>query len=162
MIEIDGRLPDGSFRVKSEDGSVEQVSVGDLFSGQKAVLIGLPGAFTTTCHNSHVPQFVDNLDTLRSGGIDRVAILSVNDHHVMRAWAESLNAADKLDFLPDPFGTYTRALGMEIDFSAGGLGLRCKRFSALIDDGVVKTLNFEAEGANGISATGAATILKQL
>ena len=128
MIEIGGRLPDGTFRVKSEDGSVKEISVDELFAGQKVVLIGLPGAFTSTCHNSHGPQFVDNLDTLRARGVDRIVILSVNDHHVMRAWAESLDPSGKLDFMPDPYGTYTRALGMESDFSAAGLGLRCRRF----------------------------------
>lgn len=162
MIEVGARLPEGSFKVKQEDGSAEEVSVNDLFAGQKVVLVGVPGAFTSTCHNSHVPQFLSNISELKSRGVDRVAVLSVNDHHVMRAWGEALDALDRIDFLADGSGVFTRAIGLEADFSGGGLGHRCKRFSALVEDGVVKTLNFEADGHHGISATGAATMLGQV
>jgi len=162
MIAVGERLPDGDFKVKDGEGNVGEVSVASLFDGQRVVLIGVPGAFTSTCHNSHVPQFVQNVTPLKQRGADRIVVLSVNDHHVMRAWAEALEGAGKIDFVPDPLATYTRALGMDADMSGGGLGVRCKRFSALVDDRVVKTLNFEPEGSRGIAATGAATMLTQL
>jgi peroxiredoxin len=88
--------------------------------------------------------------------------MAVNDHHVMKVWGESLGGKGKIDFVADGTGAYTRALGLETDMSPGGLGLRCKRFSALVEDGVVKTLNFEPEGGKGIQMTGAATILSQI
>lgn len=162
MIAVGERLPDGVFKIKDDEGKVDEITVASLFEGRRVVLIGVPGAFTSTCHNSHIPQFVQNAGPLKQRGADRIAVLSVNDHHVMRAWSESLDGLGKVDFLPDPFATYTRAIGMEADMTGGGLGVRCKRFSALVDDRVVKTLNFEPEGSRGIAATGAATMLTQL
>ncbi len=133
-----------------------------LFDGQTVVLVGVPGAFTSTCHNAHIPQFVDNAAAFRAKGVDRIVVMAVNDHHVMKVWGESLGGAGKIDFVADGAGNYTRALGLEVDMSATGLGKRCKRFSALVRDGVVETLNFEPEGGKGISATGAATMLEQV
>ena len=129
---------------------------------RKVVLVGLPGAFTSTCHNSHTPQFVENADAMRARGVDGLAILSVNDHHVMKAWAGSLEADAKIDFLADPVADYTRAIGMDVDMTRGGLGTRCRRFSAVVEDRVVRTLNLESDGSRGVSATGAAVILTQL
>ncbi len=162
MIEVGERLPDGAFRVKADDGSVEEISVEQFFAARKVVLVGLPGAFTSTCHNSHAPQFVENADAMRVRGVDGIAILSVNDHHVMKAWAGSLDGDGKIDFLADPIADFTRAIGMDVDMSRGGLGVRCRRFSAVVEDRVVGTVNLEAEGSRGVSATGAATILTQL
>ncbi|HET7718232.1 MAG TPA: peroxiredoxin, partial [Bauldia sp.] len=126
------------------------------------VLVGVPGAFTSTCHNAHIPQFVANADAFRARGVDRIVVMAVNDHHVMKLWGESLGGAGKIDFVADGTGEYTRALGLEVDLSATGLGKRCRRFSALVKDGIVKTLNFEPEGGKGISATGAAAMLEQV
>ncbi len=162
MIKVGDRLPAGSFRVKKGEGDIQQVTVDTLFKGQKVVFIGVPGAFTTTCHYAHIPQFLANAATLKDNGVDRVVVMAVNDAHVMRAWAEALNAEDKLDFVADGNGDYAAALGLTVDMSAAGLGTRAKRFSMLVDDGVVKTLNFEPEGGKGIQATGAATIFSQL
>ncbi len=162
MMGVGDRLPDGSFRIKDGDGKVAEVDTDALFAGQKVVLVGLPGAFTSTCHLSHVPQFLANVDALKKRGVGRIAVLAVNDHHVMRAWAEVLDAADKVDFLADPVGDFTRAIGMEVDMTAGGLGPRCRRFTAIIDDRMVRTVNVEAEGTRGVEATSAATILTQL
>ncbi len=162
MIKVGDRLPEGKFRVKNEDGAASEVTTADLFKGQRVVLVGVPGAFTTTCHHAHIPQFVENADRIKAKGIDRIVVLAVNDHHVMKVWAESLGAADKIDFVADGTGDYARALGLEVDMTGGGLGKRVKRFSALVEDGVVKALNFEPEGGKGIQATGAATILGQL
>lgn len=162
MIKAGDRLPQGSFRVKNDDGSVKEISTAELFSGQKVVLVGLPGAFTATCHHAHVPRFIATAGQIRAKGVDRIVVMAVNDHHVMKVWGEALAAAGELDFVADGTGAYTRALGLEVDMSGTGLGQRCRRFSALVEDGVVKTLNFEPDGAKGVHATGAATILAQL
>jgi peroxiredoxin len=162
MIRVGDRLPEGSLRVKNDDGAVNDVTTAELFAGQKVVLVGVPGAFTSTCHNAHVPQFVANADLLRRAGADRVVVLAMNDHHVMRAWAEALGGVGKIDFVADGAGDYTRALGLEVDLGHVGLGKRLRRFSALVEDGVVKSLNFEPEGGKGITATGAATMLEQV
>jgi glutaredoxin/glutathione-dependent peroxiredoxin len=162
MIKVGDRLPDGTFRVKQDDDSVSLVTVDELFKGQRVVFVGLPGAFTSTCHNAHVPQFVTNAKEIKAKGIDRIVVMATNDHHVMKIWGESLGGKGRIDFVADGTGEYTRALGLETDMSPTGLGLRCKRFSAVVEDGVVKSLNFEPEGGKGIQATGAATILSQI
>jgi len=162
MIKVGDSLPAGSFRVKKGEGEVNDVTVDDLFKGQKVVFIGVPGAFTTTCHYAHIPQFVANAATLHDNGVDRIVVMAVNDAFVMQAWGEALNAEDKLDFVADGSADYANALGLAIDLSAIGMGTRVKRFSALVEDGVVKTLNFEPEGGKGIQATGAATMLGQI
>jgi peroxiredoxin len=161
MIKAGERLPAGSFRVKKTD-AVEEVSVDTLFKGQKVIFIGVPGAFTSVCHYDHIPQFIANSATFKDNGIDRIVVMAVNDAHVMKAWGEALNAEDKLDFVADGSADYANALGLAIDLSAIGMGTRVKRFSALVEDGVVKTLNFEPEGGKGIQATGAATMLGQI
>jgi peroxiredoxin len=160
MIQVGDKLPEGSFRVKQADDTVKQVPVGALFAGQKVVLVGVPGAFTSTCHNAHIPQFVQNLVAIKARGVDRIVVMAVNDHHVMKTWGEALGAAGKIDFVADGDGDYARALGL--DTPMVGMGTRVRRFSALVEDGVVKTLNFEPEGGKGIQATGAATMLAQL
>lgn len=162
MIRVGERLPEGVFRVKNEDGSVKEVTAAELFDGQTVVLVGVTGAFTATCHNSHIPQFVANAGEIKTRGVDRIVVLAVNDQHVMKVWGEALGAAGKIDFVADGTGAYARALGLEVDMSGGGLGKRLKRFSAVVEDGVVKTLNFEPEGSKGIQMTGAAAILGQL
>lgn len=160
MIKAGDRLPEGSFRVKAEDGTAAEVSTGALFGGRTVVLVGVPGAFTSTCHNAHIPQFVANAAALTARGVDRIVVLAVNDHHVMKVWGEAIGGAGRIDFVADGEGKYARALGLEVDIP--GLGKRVKRFSALVKDSVVATLNFEPDGGKGISATGAATMLEQV
>ena len=160
MIKVGDRLPEGSFRVKQADDTVKQVSIADLFKGQRVVLVGVPGAFTSTCHNAHIPQFVQNAAAIKARGVDRIVVMAVNDHHVMKVWSEAQGAVGKIDFVADGDATYASALGLAMPFA--GMGTRVKRFSALVEDGVVKALNFEPEGGKGIQATGAATIMAQL
>ena len=160
MIAVGDRLPDAKFRVKPEDGPIVEIPAAELFAGQRVVLVGVPGAFTATCHNAHVPQFVENAAGLKARGADRIVAISVNDAYVMRAWQQSLGATGKLDFVADGDGDYGRALGLLVPIL--GMGMRLKRFSALVEDGVVKALNFEPQGAKGISSTGAAMMLAQL
>jgi peroxiredoxin len=160
MIKVGNRLPEGKFRIKEADDSVREATVDELFKGRKVVLVGVPGAFTSTCHRAHIPQFVTHATEIRAHGVDAIVVLAVNDHHVMRAWSESLGGTNKLTFVADGDGDYARALGLAVPMP--GLGTRVRRFSALVEDGVVKTLNFEPEGSRTIEATGAATILAQL
>lgn len=160
MIEVGDRLPEGSFRVKQDDDSMKQVPTTDLFKGQKVVFIGVPGAFTSTCHVAHIPQFVTNAAAIKAKGVDRIVVMAVNDHHVMKSWSEALGGKGKIDFVADGDADYAKALGLSVQIP--GMGTRVKRFSMLVEDGVVKTLNFEPEGGKGIQATGAATILGQL
>ncbi len=162
MIKVGDRLPEGVFRVKNADDSTTDWTVQDYFGGKKVVLVGVPGAFTSTCHNAHIPQFMANVGPLKAKGVDRIAVMATNDHHVMKAWAEALGADGKIDFLADGLGDFTRALGLEVDMIPGRLGKRCKRFSALVEDGVVTVLNFEPEGGKGISTTGAAAMIEAL
>jgi peroxiredoxin len=136
--------------------------VSEIFAGKKVVFIGVPGAFTSTCHVSHIPQFVIHANEIKAKGADSIVVMAVNDHHVMKTWGESLGGRDKVEFVSDGNAEYANALGLATDMSASGMGTRVKRFSALIDDGVVRTLNFEPQGGKGIQTTGAMTILSQL
>ena len=88
-----------------------------LFDGQTVVLVGVPGAFTSTCHNAHIPQFVANAAAFKAKGVDRIVVMAVNDHHVMKVWGESLGGTGKIDFVADGAGKYTRALGLEVDIA---------------------------------------------
>lgn len=160
MIKVGDRLPAGKFRIKQADDSMKELTTDEVFKGKKVVLVGVPGAFTSTCHRAHIPQFVTHAGEIKAHGVDAIVVMAVNDHHVMRAWSESLGGTDKLMFVADGDAEYARALGLAIDIP--GLGTRAKRFSALVEDGVVKTLNFEPEGSRAIEATGAATMLAQL
>ena len=160
MIKVGDRLPEGKFRVKQADDSMKEVSTADLFNGQKVVFVGVPGAFTSTCHKAHIPQFITHASEVKAKGIDRIVVMAVNDHHVMKMWGQSLGGEGKIDFVADGDAVYASALGLAIKIP--GMGTRVRRFSALVDDGVVKTLNFEPEGGKGIQTTGAETILAQL
>ena len=162
MIQVGDHLPEGAFRFKNADDTITPVTTDALFKGKKVVFVGVPGAFTSTCHNAHVPQFIANVDALKAKGVDSIAVMATNDHHVMKAWSEALGADGKIDFLADGLGDFTRAIGLELDMTEARLGKRCKRFSALVEDGVVKVLNFEPEGGKGISTTGAAAMIEAL
>ena len=160
MIKVGDRLPAGMFRVKQADDTVKETTVDEIFKGKKVVLVGVPGAFTSACHKAHIPQFVTHAGEIKAHGVDAIVVMAVNDHQVMRAWSEALGGTDKLLFVADGDGDYARALGFAIGIP--GLGTRVRRFSSVIEDGVVKTLNFEPEGSRAVEATGAAVILKQL
>src|SRR5689334_4788199 len=153
MIKVGDRLPEGSLRVKQDDGTVKQVTTHELFDQQKVILVGVPGAFTSTCHNAHIPTFVKNIAAIKAKGVDRVAVMAVNDHHVMKAWHTAQNA-DGIDFLADGSAVFTKAMGLENDQTDNGMGLRCKRFAMIVEDGVVKYLALEPPGGK-ITVTGA-------
>jgi peroxiredoxin len=165
-IKVGDKLPPGTL---SEFIEVEtagcalgpnEFKVEDLTRGKKLAIFGVPGAFTPTCSAKHVPSYVANLDKLKAKGIDEVLCLAVNDAFVMGAWGRDQKAVGKVRMMADGSAAYTKALGLELDLTARGLGVRCQRFSMVVDDGVVKALNVEAPGKYEVSD--ADTMLKQL
>lgn len=149
-IAVGDRLPDATLSYfDSPDGELKTVTVRELTAGKKVVLFAVPGAFTPTCTQKHLPGFVAKAGELRAKGIDTVACVSVNDAFVMRAWKESLGVGDEVLLLSDGNGELTRAMGVELDLSDKpvGLGVRSRRYALLAEDGVVKVLNLEEGGA---------------
>jgi peroxiredoxin len=165
-IKVGDRLPEGTIQEFIEvegDGCTvgpNKFKVEDQVKGKKIAIFGLPGAFTPTCSAKHVPSYLGNLDKLRAKGVDEVWCFAVNDAFVMGAWARDQKASGKIRFMGDGSAEYTRKLGLELDRNAAGMGMRCQRFSMLVDDGVVKSLNVEAPGKFEVSD--AETMLKQL
>lgn len=143
-----------------EDDQLQQTSIHSLAAGKKVVLFGVPGAFTPTCSLKHVPGFIENAEALKSKGIDDILLISVNDPFVMKAWAKSYPENKHVKFLADGSAAYTHALGLELDLSEKGLGVRSKRFSLLVDNLKVKAANIESGGEFTVS--GAEDILKAL
>lgn len=160
MIAIGDKLPEGKFKVSTADGPAEKTT-GEIFAGKTIVLFAVPGAFTPTCHMNHLPGYLDNLEAIKAKGVDAVAVTAVNDVFVMKAWAEATGGKDKILFLADGSADFAKALGLELDASAFGLGIRSKRYSMIVRDGVVAALNVE-DVPSQASASGAAEILKQL
>lgn len=158
-IAVGDKVPKGTFTVMGDSGP-EPLTTDELFNGKKVVLFSVPGAFTPTCSMKHLPGYVDNAASLKGKGVDEVACLAVNDVFVMSAWGKSSNADDKVIMLADGNGDYTRSLGLELDASGFSMGQRGKRFSMIVEDGVVKALNVEPPGEFGISS--AETALEQL
>lgn len=142
-IAVGERLPDATFKVKTNSG-IEDITVQQLCSGKRVVTFAVPGAFTPTCHLKHVPSYLQNLDALKAKGVDTVACVAVNDPFVLDAWAEATGAKGKILMLSDGNGTFTRAIGMDFDGSAVGLGVRSRRYAMLVEDGVVKALEVES------------------
>jgi peroxiredoxin len=132
----------------------------EVFGGKKVVLFALPGAFTPTCSNNHVPGFRDNADALKAKGVDSIVVTSVNDAFVMGAWQKAQSCEGKIDFLADGSAKFAKAIGLELDLTERGMGVRSRRYSMLVENGVVKTLNIE-EGP-GAEASGAVTMLGQV
>lgn len=156
-ITVGDRLPEGTFTRMTESGP-GPVSTTDVFGGKKVVLFGVPGAFTPSCHKTHLPGYVAEYDAIKAKGIDTVACLAVNDAFVLDAWAKSSGAAGKVLMLADGNADYIKKLGLDIDLSKFGLGTRSKRFSAVVDNGVLKELNIEESPGQVTSSSAAATI----
>ncbi|GAB4537869.1 MAG: peroxiredoxin [Parvularculaceae bacterium] len=150
-ISIGDKLPDVSVMVAGADGP-EKAQTGALFAGKRAALFSVPGAFTPTCSARHLPGFVEKAEELKSKGIDEIFCLAVNDAFVMGAWAKSANAEGKITFVADGNGDFTKALGLTMDGSGFGMGQRGQRFSLIVEDGVVKTLNIEEPGQFEVSS----------
>ena len=121
----------------------EDLSTDDLFKGRKVVIFGLPGAFTPTCSAKHLPGFVEHADAIKAKGIDTIACIAVNDAFVMAAWGKDQNVGDKVMMVADGSAHFAEAAGLELDLSDRGMGMRCKRFSMLVEDCVIKSLNID-------------------
>jgi peroxiredoxin len=150
-IKVGDRMPEGSFGVMTKDGPGSMPASG-VFTGKKVVLFAVPGAFTPTCSMNHLPGYVKHAAAIRAKGIDTIAFMSVNDTFVMDAWGKDRQVGDKVLMLADGNGTYTRALGLELDASGFGMGTRSQRFAIVVHDGVVKQLHVEAPREFKVSA----------
>jgi peroxiredoxin len=158
-IAVGDRLPDVELQTMGRDGP-RSLRSGDLLGRGKVVLFGLPGAFTPTCSELHLPGFVVRSDDLHAKGVDRIACLSVNDAYVMGAWAREHNVGDSVLMLADGNGDFTREMGLETDERGIGLGIRSQRYAAIFDDGVLTSL-FVEEGP-GLKVSSAESVLATL
>ena len=158
MIKVGDTLPNATLMEYSEvEGNgcsigPNPVDVSKAAAGKTIAIFGLPGAYTPTCSAKHVPGFKEHAGEMKAKGVDAIVCLSVNDAFVMKAWGENQGVMDTILMVADPAGDFTKALGLEMDASKFGLGLRSQRYSMLVDDGVVKELNVEAPGEFKVSA----------
>jgi peroxiredoxin len=159
-IGVGDRIPNATLKTRTPDGPVD-LSTEDIFAGKKVVLFGVPGAFTPTCTMNHLPGFLTYNDEIRAKGVDTIAVVAVNDIHVMNAWEKSTDAAGRITFLSDGNGEFIKAVGLDIDLSVAGLGTRSKRFSMIVEDGVVTTLNVE-DSPGQAEMSSAQSLLEQL
>ncbi|MEO0543794.1 MAG: peroxiredoxin [Pseudomonadota bacterium] len=160
VIAVGDKIPTKTLKIVTEDGAAE-IETPAMLDGKKVVLFAVPGAFTPTCTLNHLPGFIENADAIKSKGIDEIAVVAVNDPFVMQAWAENSGGSEKIKFLADWDAALTTVLGLEIDLGVAGLGVRSKRYSMIINDGVVEALNIE-ESPGTAEVSGAAAILEQL
>jgi len=159
-IQVGDTLPSATFRVSTSDGPVPKTTE-DVFKGKRVVLFAVPGAFTPTCHKNHLPGYIARADEIKAKGIDTIAVVSVNDPFVMGAWENVSGADGKVLFLSDGNGEFATALDLTFDGSMAGLGVRSKRYSMLVEDGVVKLLNVE-DVPSKADASSAQTMLSAL
>jgi peroxiredoxin len=159
-ISVGDTLPEASFTTMGNEGPNE-IKGTDLFKGRKVVLFAVPGAFTPTCHNNHLPGFIENADAIKAKGVDEIAVVSVNDVFVMDAWKSAVNCDDKISFLADGSGDFTKAIGMELDLTERGLGPRSLRYAMIVDDGKVTSMSVDDVPSNA-TASSAENILKEL
>lgn len=151
MIKAGDRLPDVQFNVPTSDG-MKQMRTADVFGGKTVALFAVPGAFTPTCSARHLPSFREHAAELKAKGVDAIACTSVNDHFVMSAWAKDQNVVDEIVMLADGSGEFAKAVGLDADFSKFGMGSRSKRYSMIVKDGVVQSLNVEEAGEYKVSS----------
>lgn len=149
-IQVGEKMPSGTFGVMGDSGPAS-ISTEDLFAGKKVVLFAVPGAFTPTCSNSHLPGFIKDADALLAKGVDTIACMSVNDVFVMNAWGKDQGAGDKVLMLADGNGEYAKALDLEMDGTSFGMGKRAQRFAIIVDDGVATHVAVEAPGKLEVS-----------
>lgn len=159
-ISVGDKLPETEFFVMTADGPSKKQSA-ELFSGKKVVLFAVPGAFTPTCHMKHMPGFVANAEAIKAKGVDDIICVTVNDPFVVGEWTNQSGAEGKVSVVADALAEFTKAMGLEMDASAFGLGIRSKRYAAIVEDGTVTTLIVEDEPPKA-EQTAAEEILKQL
>jgi peroxiredoxin len=158
-IKVGDKLPDAKFRVMTAEGPAWKTT-DEVFKGKKVALFAVPGAYTSTCSKLHLPSVQQNADAIKAKGVASVAMTAVNDIFVLDAWKKS-SGADKVDFLADGNGEFAKAIDLTFDGSGNGLGTRSKRYSMLVDDGVVKSLNVE-EAPGKVDVSGGDALLKQI
>ena len=155
-IKVGDKLPEATFMTMSADGP-KPATTAEVFGGKKVALFAVPGAFTPTCHKTHMPGFVARMEELKKKGFDTVACTAVNDVFVMTEWAKATNATGKVLMLADGGADFARKIGVDMDLTARGLGVRSKRYAMAVDDGVVKVFNLE-EQPGQVSASSAETL----
>ena len=158
-IAIGDRIPDVQVKTITGEG-IRDLSTADLCRGKKVVLFGVPGAYTGTCSTRHLPGFVEMADEIKARGVDVVACTAVNDIHVLRAWAREHEAGDKVEMLADGNGDLARAMDLELDARAFGMGFRSRRYAAIIEDGVIVSLEVDEPG--DVTGSGAGAVLRKL
>ncbi len=150
-IKVGDKLPEAVLMEMTDKGPAPVPSA-DFFAGKKVVLFALPGAFTPTCSNQHLPGYINNADALKAKGVDEIACLSVNDAFVMGAWGKEQGADDAVRMLADGNADFTKAVGLEMDGSSFGMGTRSLRYSMLVEDGVLKALNIESNPGGAVES----------
>jgi len=158
-IAVGDKIPSAKLKTMTAEGP-KDISTDEIFGGKKVVLFALPGAFTPTCSAKHLPGFVEKAAQIKDKGVATIACLAVNDAFVMGAWGKQQNTDGKVLMLADGSATFTKQLGLELDLTGPGMGIRSKRYAMVVDNGVVKALNVEAPGAFEVSSADA--ILKAL
>jgi len=159
-IQVGDKIPAGTLKYVTPEGP-KDISTDEFFRGKKVVLFAVPGAFTPACSQRHMPGFVDKAAELKAKGVDTIACIAVNDQAVMGAWGKAQNVGDKIVMLADGSGDFARAVGLDIDLSRAGLGVRSKRYSMLVEDGTVKALNVE-QAPPQVDVSSADAMLKAL
>ena len=159
-ISTGDRLPDFDFTIMCNDGPAK-MSTSELCDGKTVVLFAVPGAFTPTCHANHMPGFVEHAEAIKEKGVDTIAVTTVNDIHVTNAWEDASKAKCKVVFLSDGNAEFAKAVGQDIDLGVAGMGVRSKRYSMIVKDGVVTSLNVEDNPGEAV-ASSASAILEQL
>ncbi len=158
-VKVGDRVPSATLKTMGPEGP-KNISTDELFKGKKVALFSVPGAFTPTCSAKHLPGFVKNADALKAKGVQEIVCMAVNDAFVMDAWGKSQSAEGKVTMVADGNADFAKALGLELDASGHGMGTRGKRFSMVVENGVVKQLNVEQPGAFEVSSADA--MLKNL
>jgi glutaredoxin/glutathione-dependent peroxiredoxin len=158
-IKVGDRVPSVTLRYVTPEG-VQAVSSDDFFRGKKVALFAVPGAFTRTCSQRHLPSYVTHANELKAKGVDTIACIAVNDQFVMNAWGKGHGADGNIVMLGDGSGDFARAMGLELDRIKEGMGMRTQRYSMLVEDGVIKALNVEQPGQYEVSS--AEAMLKAL
>ncbi len=150
-VKQGNKVPAGSFKVMTSEGP-KDVSTDDLFVGKTIAFFALPGAFTPTCSAKHLPGFVQNVAALKAKGVDAIACTSANDVFVMAAWGKDQGCDGKVDLLADGSADFAKAMGLELDLGARGMGMRSQRYSMIVTDGTITRLNVEEPGAYEVSS----------
>jgi glutaredoxin/glutathione-dependent peroxiredoxin len=158
-IAVGDKIPSAKLKTMTAEGP-KDISTDEIFSGKKVVLFAVPGAFTPTCSAKHLPGFVEKAAEIKGKGVDTITCLAVNDAFVMGAWGKAQNTGDKVLMLADGAAAFTKQLGLDLDLTGPGMGVRSKRYAMVVDNGVLKALSVEAPGAFEVSS--AEAILKAL